>query len=306
MVTADSLPSAVRELYPFAPSVFSTPRGARMSYLDEGPRHDEAVLMLHGNPTWSFFYRNVVLALRSRHRCLVPDHVGMGLSDKPEAYPYKLETRIADLEALVTSLGIKKIHLIVHDWGGAIGFGLAVNDPTRIGRITILNTAAFRSQRIPKRIALCRSHPLGTWIVRGLNGFAGPAVTMAMHARRLTAAERQGYLLPYDSWANRVAVDAFVKDIPLEPDHVSHATLRRIEQGLVQFRSHPVNIVWGGKDFCFDLHFLDEWKRFLPQANVTLLPKVGHYVLDDGRDEPALRSLVQDAAQGPQSFLGPE
>ncbi|HRP06770.1 MAG TPA: alpha/beta fold hydrolase [Opitutaceae bacterium] len=272
--------------------MFTTPRGARMSYVDEGPRCDEAVVMLHGNPTWSFFYRNALLALRSRHRCLVPDHIGMGLSDKPEAYPYTLATRIADIEALISSLGIKRIHLIVHDWGGAIGFGLAVKDPARIGRIVILNTAAFRSDCIPRRIALCRSRPFGTWIVRGLNGFAGPAVTMAMHARRLTAAERQGYLFPYNSWANRVAVDAFVKDIPLEPDHVSFSTLQTIEAGLGQFRSHPVNIVWGGKDFCFNQHFLEEWKTFLPQAAMTLLPNVGHYVLDDGRDEPAIHSLL--------------
>lgn len=291
MVTPDPLPPAVRELYPFTPSVFTTPRGARLSYLDEGPRHDEAVVMLHGNPTWSFFYRNAVLALRSRHRCLVPDHIGMGLSDKPEDYPYTLATRIADVEALVASLGIKKIHLIVHDWGGAIGFGLAVKDPARIGRIVILNTAAFRSQRIPARIALCRSHPLGTWIVRGLNGFASPAVTMAMHTRRLTAAERQGYLLPYDSWSHRVAVDAFVKDIPLESSHVSYAMLQTIETGLSQFRSHPVSIVWGGKDFCFNHHFLGEWKTFLPQATVTLLPDAGHYVLDDGGD-PAIQCLL--------------
>lgn len=292
MVTPDMLPPAVRELYPFTPAVFTTPRGARMSFLDEGPRRDEAVVMLHGNPTWSFFYRNAVLALRSRQRCLVPDHIGMGLSDKPETYPYTLATRIADVEALVSSLAIKKIHLIVHDWGGAIGFGLAVKDPARVGRITILNTAAFRSKRIPSRIALCRSRPLGTWIVRGLNGFAGPAATMAMHTRCLSAAERQGYLFPYESWANRVAVDAFIKDIPLEPEHISYPTLQTIEAGLTQFRAHAVNIVWGGKDFCFNRYFLEEWRVFLPQAAVTLLPNVGHYVLDDGRDEPAIHSLL--------------
>ncbi len=291
MVTPDSLPAAVRELYPFTPSVFTTPRGARMSYLDEGPRRDEAVVMLHGNPTWSFFYRKAVLALRSSHRCLVPDHIGMGLSDKPENYPYTLATRIADVEAWVESLGIRKIHLVVHDWGGAIGFGLAVKNPARIGRIVILNTAAFRSQRIPWRIALCRSPLFGTWIVRGLNGFAAPAVTMAMHARRLSTAERQGYLLPYDSWSHRVAVDAFVKDIPLEANHVSCAALQAIETGLSLFRSHPVSMVWGGKDFCFNGHFLNEWKTFLPQASVTLLPNVGHYVLDDG-GEPAVQRLV--------------
>jgi len=292
MVTIDSLPPDVRALYPFTPSVFTTPHGARMSYLDEGPRGDEAVVMLHGNPTWSFFYRNAVVALRSRWRCLVPDHIGMGLSDKPEDYPYTLATRIADLEGLLDGLGINRINLVVHDWGGAIGFGLAVKNPARIGRIVILNTAAFRSQRIPRRIALCRSRPFGTWLVRGLNGFAGPAASMAMHARSLTAAERRGYLLPYNSWANRVAVDAFVKDIPLERGHVSHSTLQEVENGLSQFRSHSVSIVWGGKDFCFNRHFLEEWKGFLPQARVTLLRDAGHYVLDDG-GEAASQRLIE-------------
>src|SRR5829696_8867069 len=139
--------------YPFSPRSFLTPGGPRMSYLDEGPRIDEAILMVHGNPTWSYYYRHLVRALSPTHRCVVPDHIGMGTSDKPaNNYAYTLATRIADLEALVGSLGLTRVHLVVHDWGGAIGFGFAARHPRLIGRLVILNTAAFASRRIPTRI----------------------------------------------------------------------------------------------------------------------------------------------------------
>lgn len=285
MNAPDSLPPWLTRLYPFRPAAWTTPRGARMSVVDEGPRSPEAVVFLHGNPTWSFFYRDLILALRGEVRCVAPDHVGMGLSAKPERYDYTLAGRIADVEALVDALGLERIHLVLHDWGGAIGCGLAVRRPERIGRIVLLNTAAFRSALIPPSIALCRTRFPGTALVRGLNAFAGPAVRMAMHRRRLSAEERRGYLFPYDSWAHRVAVNAFVKDIPLEPGHVSYPTLRAIEERLPALRSHAVSVVWGGRDFCFHDAFLDRWREILPAAQVTRLADVGHYVLDDGGPE---------------------
>lgn len=271
--------------YPFAPRSFPTPRGARLSFLDEGPRADSAVLMLHGNPTWSFYYRHLVRALAPTRRCIVPDHVGMGLSEKPADYDYTLATRIADVEALVASLGLKRLDLVVHDWGGAIGFGFAAKHPQLIDRLVVLNTAAFASERIPARIALCKAPLLGPLLVRGANGFAGPATWMAMHRRALSAEEKRGYLLPYDSWAHRVAVSAFVRDIPLAPSHPSWRTLAGVERGLAQFRDRRALVVWGGKDFCFNDSFLARWRQELPQAEVHRIADAGHYVLDDARDE---------------------
>lgn len=256
-----------------------------MSYLDEGPRGDSAVLMLHGNPTWSYYYRNLVQALSGTRRCLVPDHVGMGWSEKPAGYDYTLATRIADVEALVAAAGVARIDLVVHDWGGAIGFGLATKMPERIGRIVILNTAAFATNRIPGRIALCKLPVIGPLLVRGLNGFAGPATGMAMHRRALTSEQKRDYLLPYNSWGNRVAVNAFVRDIPLRRSHPSWLTLKEIESRLVLFRDRPVLVVWGGKDFCFDDLFLARWREFLPNASVHRIEDAGHYVLEDASDE---------------------
>jgi pimeloyl-ACP methyl ester carboxylesterase len=281
MVTPPQIPAWLAPLYPFAPKSFVTAGGARLSYLDEGPRSDEAVLMLHGNPTWSFYYRNLVRDLSPALRCIAPDHIGMGLSEKPEDYAYTLATRIADIEALVASLGLRRVHLVVHDWGGAIGFGFAARHPALIGRIVILNTAAFASPRIPARIALCKAPVLGPLLVRGLNGFAGPATWMAMHRRPLTPAEKRGYLWPYDSWSHRVAVSAFVRDIPLEPSHPSWATLAATEAGLAQFRDRPVLLVWGGKDFCFNDTFLARWRELFPSAECERIADAGHYVLED-------------------------
>jgi pimeloyl-ACP methyl ester carboxylesterase len=282
----------LRALYPFTPQGFFTPHGARMSFLDEGPRSDEAVLMLHGNPTWSFFYRNLVRPVAPSMRCIVPDHIGMGLSDKPTDYPYRLATRIADIEALIASLGLKKIHLVVHDWGGAIGFGFATRHPELIGRITILNTAAFCSDRIPSRISLCRAGALGEFLVRGLNGFAWPATWMSMHARKLKEDEARGFLFPYDSWANRIAVHRFVTDIPLEDSHPSRATLEVIERGLSALADKKKLIVWGAWDFCFHDAFLDRWREIYPEAEIRRLRESGHYVLEDG-GEPAL-TMIRD------------
>lgn len=279
------IPEWMAAEYPFAPRSFVTPRGARMSFLDEGLRTDEAVLMLHGNPTWSYYYRHLVKALMPTMRCVVPDHIGMGFSEKPQDYNYTLATRIADIEALVASLGLKRVHLVVHDWGGAIGFGFATRHPALIGRIVVLNTAAFVSERIPGRIALCKFPLVGPLLVRGANGFAWPATWMAMHRRELSTDEKRGYLLPYDSWANRVAVSAFVQDIPMDPSHRSWATLREVERGLVEFKDRPVLVLWGGQDFCFNDHFLARWREILPHARVQRIADAGHYVLDDAREE---------------------
>ena len=272
-----------------------TPHGARMNYLDEGGLGTEAVLMLHGNPTWSFYYRELVQSCATFIRCVAPDHIGMGLSEKSQNYPYTLATRINDVAALVKSLGLTKVHLVVHDWGGAIGFGFAARHPELIRKLVILNTGAFPSVLIPLRIALCKTRFPGTALVRGLNGFAGPATWMSMHRRTLTTDEKRAFLMPYDSWANRVAVDAFVKDIPMRPMHPTWAALQATADGIAQFENRPAMIVWGGRDFCFNDHFYAEWRKRLPSAEAHYLADAGHYVLADANAEvvPRITSFLR-------------
>lgn len=269
------------QLYPFTPKRFVI-NGHHLSYLDEG--HGPVIVMLHGNPTWSFFYRNLVLALRSEFRLIVPDHMGCGLSDKPQVYPYTLSTHIANLTALIQHLGLRDLSLMVHDWGGAIGMGFAGHHPEQIRSLVITNTAAFCSTRIPWRIRLCRLPWLGALLVRGLNGFAAPAVRMAV-TRKMPPDTARGYLEPYDSWQNRVAVHAFVRDIPLAASHVSWPTLVQVEENLPKLRKKPMLILWGGKDFCFNDWFYGEWLRRFPEARRRYFAKAGHYLLEDAGQE---------------------
>ena len=164
--------------YPFTPNTFVQPSGLRQSYLDEGPRDGEVVVMLHGNPSWSFYWRKLVLGLRDRYRCIVPDHIGMGLSEKPgdDKYEYTLQSRVDDLDRLLESLNLgDDITLAVHDWGGMIGLAWACRRPERIGRIVVTNTAAFpnpKGQRLPATLRLGRDSKLGEWLILKHNAFA--------------------------------------------------------------------------------------------------------------------------------------
>ncbi len=254
------------------------------------------VVMVHGNPTWSYYYRNLVALLSPYCRVIVPDHLGCGLSDKPQDHPYRLEDHISNLEELLKQLGVNKFSLVVHDWGGAIGMGVAGRSPQLIERIVVLNTGAFRSQRIPFRIRICRWPFLGALIVRGLNGFAWPATFMAV-AGKLSKEVAAAYLAPYDSWAHRVAVHGFVRDIPLSPSHPSYQTLTRVEEGLKDLAALdiPMLICWGGKDFCFNDHFYNEWCRRFPAADRLYIPEAGHYVLEDGLEQirPRLKQFFE-------------
>lgn len=281
MVTGEHLPPWLKEIYPFSPRRFDTGSGV-MSYLDEG-QGNEAVLMVHGNPTWSFFYRNVVLALRGRIRCIVPDHLGCGLSDKPQDYNYTLGNHVENLGRLIDSLNLKKVHLVVHDWGGPIGLGVCLPRHEKLGKVVILNTAAFADTVIPWRIRFCRIPVLGELAVRGFNGFAWPATWMAV-AKPLPDPVKRGFLFPYDSWANRIATHRFVQDIPRGLGAPNDMELAKIEEALPLLRDRSVKIIWGGRDFCFNRHYCDRWKGLLPNAATEYLPEAGHYLLEDARE----------------------
>ena len=268
--------------YPFMPKNFRLADGHQLSYLDEGD--GPTVVMAHGNPSWSYLYRNLVTALKADYRCLVPDHLGCGFSEKPQDYPYRLQNHIDNFTALLDSQGVERCVLVVHDWGGAIGMGWAGQHSERVAGLVVLNTAAFHSHLIPQRIAVCRWPLLGSLLVRGLNGFALPATFMAVN-KKMQPEVRAGFLAPYDSWVNRVAVHGFVQDIPLQSSHPSWETLSRVEASLGQLEDKPMLICWGGKDFCFHDTFYAEWQQRFPKAQSHYFPKAGHYVLEDALPE---------------------
>jgi haloalkane dehalogenase len=293
-----------RSLYPFQPH-WITIGGLRYHYLDEGA--GPVLLMVHGNPTWSFYWRELVRGLRGRYRVVVPDHIGCGLSDKPGArrYSYRLAQRVLDLAGLVEQLDLRQVTLVGHDWGGAIGMGAAVAAPERFARIVLMNTAAFRAQHCPWQIQLCHN-PLGRAAIQGLNLFARAALRMAVcRQERMTPAVRAGYLAPYGSWRDREAIYRFVRDIPLRSDHPSYPALVAIEAGLGKFRRHPVCLIWGMQDWCFTPEFLDRFLDFFPEAEVHRLQEAGHYVVEDAHEEivPAIERFLETHPLPPEGPL---
>lgn len=273
--------------YPFA-GHFLDRNGVRQHFLDEG--EGDPVVMLHGNPTWSFFYRNLVKELRDRFRVIVPDHVGCGLSDKPDdsRYEYTLKQRVDDVESLLESLVVtERITLVLHDWGGMIGMAFAGRHPERITRIVLLNTGAFhlpKEKELPLPIWLVRDTPIGALLARGLNAFSLGAVKWCVTREPLSAEVREGYLAPYGSWADRIGVLRFVQDIPLEPGDPSYGAVSETESKLSAFAHLPILILWGERDFVFDQHFLKEWREIWPRAELHRFPDAGHYLIEDERD----------------------
>jgi haloalkane dehalogenase len=289
------LDQTTRAMYPFEGKTLDR-GGLRYHYLDEG--QGDTVVMLHGNPSWSFYYRNLVMALKDQHRCIVPDHIGMGLSDKPgdDRYTYTLASRVDDLDALLEHLGLREnITLVVHDWGGMIGFAYASRYPERIKRLVVLNTSAFllpETKPFPLPLWMARDTALGAWLVRGVNAFSGAASFVGCTENPMPSELRAAYVAPYDSWENRIATLRFVQDIPLKPGDRAYDLVKSVQDGLERFKEVPMLICWGMKDFVFDHHFLAEWERRFPNAEVHRFEQAGHYILEDQR-EPVIR-LIQE------------
>lgn len=289
MVT-QTLPAEVRELYPWSGNYLKVADGVRLHYLDEG--HGETLLMVHGNPTWSFYWRNMVKELSGRYRCIVPDHIGCGLSDKPQNYRYQLEDHVDNLVRLVEALDLRNVTLVVHDWGGPIGYSTALRLSDRFKRFVVFNTLS-RMGPFPLSIRMLRWPVIGPVLVRGFNGF----VRFAM--KKGTAKPEQflgpvgaGYSAPYNNWNNRVAVQRFVEDIPIEAGHPTKPFGEALERQLPEFAHLPHLIIWGNQDFVFHHYFRDGWKEAVPNAEMHEFDHANHFVVEDAFED--ILPLVTD------------
>ena len=287
--------SRFRHLYPFE-SQYIDINGFAYHFIDEG--FGEPIVMIHGNPTWSFYYRALIHALSSQFRTIVPDHIGCGLSDKPSVkyYGYHLKNRVDDIEMFIEHLALEQdITLILHDWGGAIGLAYALRQTQRIARIIIMNTAAWllpTGKKLPLRLRFFRNvKPLATLALQGFNLFAYAALLMASH-RGLDKDVKTGLIAPYNSWKNRTAILKFVQDIPLTEKDYSYGLVKSIGDNLDKLSHLPMLICWGEQDFVFDSTYLAGWRRRFPQAECHTFPNAGHYLLEDEPDRIAV--LVKD------------
>jgi haloalkane dehalogenase len=279
-------------LYPFASHFFDR-GGLRLHYLDEGK--GEPVVLLHGNPTWSFHFRALVIALRERYRVVVPDHMGMGLSDKPgdAQYRYCLQSRADDLTALLDHLGlVRGVSLVMHDWGAMIGMAWAVRFPERVARLVVLNGAAFHvppDAHVPAALHVVRNRALGALALRSSDFFIRTAARACCTRRPMSVEVLDAYLAPYSNWSDRIALLRFPQDVPLVPSDPSYGQVSGIEAGLAQFRQTPTMICWGERDVVFPPRVLHIWRQHWPSAQVHCFPDCGHWLLEDAPEEIAAR-----------------
>lgn len=278
------------DIYPFE-SKFMKINGHDLHYIDKG--EGRPVILIHGNPTWSFYYRHLIQTLSKDFRTLAFDHIGCGLSDKPdtETYDYTLKSRIENLDTFIASLDIKeKISLVVHDWGGMIGLAWAVDHIDSIDRIIITNTSGFL---LPKE----KQFPFALWFVKYIRFFAVPAVLglnlfarSALYfctAKKLSSKARKGLVTPYNSWKNRIATLKFVQDIPVSTKDPGHAVVNHVDKHLHLLNEHDLMFLWGTRDFVFDIAFLNEFRRRFPWAETHTFHDAGHYLFEDKPEETA-------------------
>ena len=274
-------------LYPF-PSRFATvgrtgagagaSQGHRMHYVDEGS--GPVVVCLHGNPTWGFLFRNLIASLRQDFRVIVPDHVGCGLSDQPADVYFTAADRIGHLEELLEQLGVDRFSLVMHDWGGPIGTGLAVRRPADIERLVYFNTTLAETALLPGMIRRAASPLIGRLLTQHTMRFVKLLTSFgAVHT--LPPEIKQGYHRPYRTRDSRRAIWGFVRDIPFTQSHPTAPLMADMVARLPSLAAKPVKIIWGMNDPCFHPGILRHVAAHFPQADVVKIPAASHLVLED-------------------------
>lgn len=255
-----------------------------LHYIDEGPQDAPVLLFLHGNPTWSFIWRNQIRALKDRFRCIALDHMGMGLSDRPYPWSYTLPAHADNVEKLLDHLGVERFVVVAHDWGGMIGMTVATRRKDAYAGGVVMNTAAFLG-KLPPSIATVRIPFFGKAAVLGLNAFARTAIVRCVsHKEVLTPALKDAYLAPYSTPKDRIATLKFVEDVPQKDSHPTWDIVIETDQRLKELKDRPLLVLWGEQDWCFTPLFREAWQRRFPDAEVEIFDDANHYVFEDASD----------------------
>lgn len=271
----------VSSLYPFESKFFKLEAGSvgtSMHYLDQG--QGPVVLLLHGNPTWSFYYRNLVLALRDKFRVIVPDQIGCGLSDKPQDQFFTAAQRVDHLQQLLRHLNVEKYSLVLHDWGGAIGTRLALQDPQQIEKIVYLNTTLTDTENLPLVIRLSASPAVGQILTQFTKFFLYVTTNWGVF-KKLPAQVKRAYMQVFPDIKSRKAIWGFVSDIPFSEKSKSYADLLELAENLPKLKTKAVQVIWGMRDPCFNHKILNSLLKHFPTAQVHELQEASHLVLED-------------------------
>jgi haloalkane dehalogenase len=269
-----------REEYPFKPHFFLTPAG-NMHYVDEGS--GEPVVFVHGNPAWSFEFRKLIKDFSMTNRCIAPDLIGFGLSDKPAGWSYLPEEQAKNLDLFLESLPLKNITLVVGDWGGPIGLSYALSHPEKIKNIVITNTWLWsvRSDWYYQAFSTLVGGPVGRWLIRNHNFFAGTIVkSLFGDKNRLTPRIHAQYLMPLSKPDERKGTWVFPGEIIGSSDW-----LQSLWDKHDVLQGKNILIAWGMKDIGFREKELKTWIHAFPHAKVVRFEDAGHFVAEEKPDE---------------------
>jgi len=300
---ADSTPTWVdRAAYPFAGHWLDLPGEGRIHFLDEGPTgggpagEGSTIVFVHGTPSWSFDWRHLVAGLRATHRCLAPDHLGFGLSERPEGADYAPEAHARRFRAWMDALQLRDVTLVVHDFGGPIGLPVALDGDRRVARIVVLNSWmwSFQGDRGMERKARLAGGPVGRWMYRRLNASLRILTPSAYGDRKkLTPAVHGQLLAPFpDPDARERVLWALARALLGSSDFYDGLWRRRGALAAL-----PALIVWGRRDPAFPPHCLQRWRDALPHARVVEVD-AGHWPQEEKPEETldAVRAFLHTAA----------
>ncbi len=273
-----------RKEYPFESRYLELPMG-RMHYVDEG--EGEPILMLHGNPTWSFLYRHLIKCLSKRYRCVAPDYIGFGLSDKPWDWPYRPEDHARNVEALIAHLDLKGLTLVVQDWGGPIGLSYAVGSPANVRRVVIMNTWMWPVTGDPhfERFSAFMGGAAGRFLIRRFNVLG--RVLMKRLCETMTPEVHRHYLKPLENPLERKGSWTFLAEIVRSTEWLASLWERR-----EMIKNIPALVLWGKKDLAFREDELERWMAEFLEQKVFVFEDAGHFVQEDKGEE--LCPLVED------------
>jgi pimeloyl-ACP methyl ester carboxylesterase len=282
--------------FPFAPR-FIESDSLRLHYVDEGPSDAPPLLLVHGNPTWSYLWRHQLRDLPARgHRCVAPDHMGFGRSDKPpHLSAYSLRAHIDHTLALVDQLDLRDVILVAHDWGGPIGLGALLERVDRLRGLVLMNTWAWELPSfVPPFLREFRTEGLGEILALGGNLFV-ESIPGGMVRRDTDPVMMDAYRAPFPNYWSRVGPLAFQREIPLtERDRSAHL-ISAIQDRLLEL-DVPALLVWGMRDRVFQPMFLEQWREMLPAAQVVELHDAGHFLVEDRPD--AITEAIHGFARG--------
>jgi haloalkane dehalogenase len=267
-----------QDLYPFE-SRFAQIDGASLHYIDEGS--GPPLLLLHGNPTWSFLYRDVIKGLSDRYRCIAPDHVGFGLSRASAGFGFTPAEHAGVLERLLDHLDLREVTMMVQDWGGPIGFAVATRRPERFSALVIGNTRAWPKSDLGTQLfSRLLGGPIGGYLILRRNFFVERILPSNVKRRPLPKPVMDAYRGPFPTPQSRRPVHVLPREILR-----SRPFLAEIERGLPSLRERPALIVWPSRDPAFREPERRRWEHIFPDHRTVTLDGAGHYMQEDAADE---------------------